>query len=81
MTRAKQKFYNVALDRWKDYPDGGGRNFEQVNSLRHAIQIIKRNPKYGQIDVRYRNPKNRLQRPYCCMYWDHGRIIKQEQPK
>lgn len=76
-----QVFYNVVLDRWVPYPDGGGRNFETVKSLRHAVQILKRNPKYGQIDVRYRNPQNRLQKPYCCMYWDRGRIVKQEKPK
>lgn len=73
-----QKLYYVSLDKWIDYPDGGGRNFEITTSFGRAWYLLKRNPKRGQIDVRWRNPINRNYKPYCMAYWDNRKIKRQK---
>jgi hypothetical protein len=69
----RRAMYYVALDRFKELRDGGGSNFKVCFTKEHALQVFKKNPKYGQIDVRGRGIK-----PYCWKYWNKGRVITQQ---
>jgi len=70
----RRPMYYVALDRFKNLREGNGfSNFVVCKTKEHALQVFKKNPKRGQIDVRGPNIK-----PYCWKYWHKGRVITQE---
>ena len=72
----RRPVYYVTLDKIKKHGDGGWTNFKVFKNKQAALQCFKRNPKRGQIDVRgYRVV------PHCWLYWRHGRIIEQGEPK
>jgi hypothetical protein len=53
------KSYTVALKKWKNYPDGGGTNFEATHLLGRALYLNSKLPlKQRQIDVRICGKRN-----------------------
>lgn len=70
----RRPVYYVHLDRVWHHPDGSGSsNFRVFKDKRAALVCLKKNPKYGQIDVRGYKVK-----PHCWLYWHRGRIIEQQ---
>lgn len=69
----RRPMYYVALDRFKDLSSGGFSNFVVCKTKEHALQVFKRNPKHGQIDVRGYGVT-----PYCWKFWHKGKIITQQ---
>lgn len=68
----RSPMYYVHLDRVWEHRDGNGSsNFRVFKDKRAAVQCLKKNPKYGQIDVRGHKVE-----PYCWLYWQRGRIVK-----
>jgi hypothetical protein len=51
--------YTARLKKWKNYPDGGGTNFEATHLLGRALYLNSKLPlKQRQIDVRIRGKRN-----------------------
>lgn len=69
----RRPVYYVSLDRFKRCRDGGSANFAVCFTKEHALQVFKKNPKRGQIDVR-----GYMVAPYCWKYWKNGRVITQK---
>lgn len=54
-----KKTYYVALKKWKDFPDGGGTNFEATHLIGRACYLnSKLKLKDRQIDVRISGKRN-----------------------
>lgn len=75
-TRWASPRYFVHLDRWIDH-DCGFQNELTFKNPTAALRCLKRNPKYGQLDVRRFGRRGCYVR-YCWKYWDHGRIVTQD---
>ena len=68
----RRPMYYVALDRFKNIR-GGFSNFVMCKTKENAMQVFKKNPKRGQIDVRGHRVV-----PHCWKYWQKGRVITQQ---
>ncbi len=64
--------YYVSLDRVTEFKDGGFTTFIICRTKEHALQVFKKNPKHGQIDVRGYKIE-----PYCWKYWRQGKVFTQ----
>jgi len=69
----RRTMYYVSLDRVKEFKDGGFTTFIICRTKEHALQVFKKNPKHGQIDVRGYKTK-----PYCWKYWRQGKVFTQQ---
>ena len=69
----RRPMYYVALNTFKNLRGGVLSNFVVCKTKEHALQVFKKNPKRGQIDVRGRGIK-----PYCWKFWHKGRVITQQ---
>ncbi len=70
----KLKYY-VHLDRFVKR-NSGMANFAVFDTPRAAMRCFKRNPVYGQIDVRGIDGRGRHVRE-CWKYWNRGKIVTQ----
>jgi len=70
----RRTMYYVSLDRVKEFKDGGFTTFIICRTKEHALQVFKKNPKHGQIDVRGYKTK-----PYCWKYWRQGKCLHNHQ--
>jgi len=68
----RRTMYYVSLDRVKEFKDGGFATFIICRTKEHALQVFKKNPKHGQIDVRGYKIE-----PYCWKYWRQGKVFTQ----
>ena len=69
----RRTMYYVSLDRVKEFKDGGFTTFIICRTKEHALQVFKKNPKHGQIDVRGYKIE-----PYCWKYWRRGKVFTQQ---
>lgn len=66
--------YYVSLDKPRDLPCGGFTTFEIFTNRNAAMRCLKKNPRSGQIDIRFPHTHKK---PFCWKYWDKGKIIDQ----
>ena len=69
----RRTMYYVSLDRVTEFKDGGFTTFIICRTKEHALQVFKKNPKHGQIDVRGYKIE-----PYCWKYWRRGKVFTQQ---
>ena len=69
----RRTMYYVSLDRVMEFKDGGFATFIICRTKEHALQVFKKNPKHGQIDVRGYKIE-----PYCWKYWRRGKVFTQQ---